>query len=248
LLFWRADPAEPGLERLFMVTADGAERLIISTLDGNSLRLSGERYYIVRPEDGLYTGRLDAPAAAVRLLPGERVQYATQGQGIIALVDGVAWTAIPGGVPIPLGVEGLTTLQALSVGATAWQAAGGVLWWLPGPEMAAPATALVRDAPRARRVVERGNAAVYPLGAEGYFRAPIPPGERTVFADAVTELTSISPALALGYTPEGWLYGIDPAAGTTTGWAPVVTRLVVSGNRQWALYVSDRGTYLVPLE
>lgn len=248
LLFWREAVDEPGLERLFLLSPAGVERPIIDVVDGNSLRLAGERYYIARPDDGLYTGRFDAPGAPVRLLVGDRVQYATQGPGVIALVDGAAWTAIPDGPAQPLNVAGLSSLQALNVGATAWQADGGSLWWLPGPDMAAPAAALVDGAPRARRVVERGNAAIYPLGAEGYLRVPIPPGAPTPFDEVTTELTSVSADLALAWSPEDWLYGVAPATGTTTGWAPTVTRLVLAGNRRLVAYVCDRGTYLVELE
>ena len=244
VLFWRADVDEPGLEHLFMLDADG-ERSVIAGVDANSLRIVGERYYIVRPDDGLWTG--DLAGAPSRLIAGGRVEFATQGAGVIALVDGIAHTAIPGGPAMNLGVEGLSTLQALNLGATAWQADGGRLWWVPGPDQAAPATPLVEGAPRARLTVERGNAAVYVLGAEGYFRAPIPPGPATLFAEPLSEITSISEGLALGYTSGAWLYGVEPATGTVTGWAPIVDRIVVSGSRRLVTYVSDRGTFLVDL-
>lgn len=244
MLFWRADVDEPGLEHLFVLDADG-ERSLIDGVDGNSLRVVGDRYYIVRPDDGLYTADLDGEPA--RLIAGDRVQFTTQGPGLIALVDGAAYTAVPDGQVVDLEIAGLTSLQGLNVGATAWQADGGRLWWIPGPAQAAPPAPLVEGAARARRIVERGNAAVYPLGADGYFRAPIPPAAPTRFAAQVSELTSLSADLAVGYSPDAWLYGIDPRSGDVTGWAPVVSRVVVSGSRRLVAYVSDRGTFLVDL-
>lgn len=246
LLFWRADPAEPGLQRLFLL-ADGGERQIIDAVDSATFRLSGDRYYVVRPEDGLWNGTL--AGAPARLLAGERFVFTTQGPGVIALVDGAAWWAIPGGARVDLGVDGLTTLQGLAVGATAWQAASGTLWWIAGPDQAAPAMPIVRDAPRARRTVEPGNAAVFALGPDGYLRAPIPPGmPQTMFAEVVTELSVLSAQQVLGWQPDDWLYAIDPQTGAATGWAASVSRIVSSSDRRFVAYVSDRGTFLVDRE
>lgn len=244
LVFWRDDPAEPGLQELHLLADDGPRR-IIGAVDGNSLRLAGARYYLLRPEDGLWTGTLVGEAPA-RLLAGDRIQFATQGQGVIALVDGSAWWAIPGGQRLDAEVDGLSTLQGLAVGATAWQAATRTLWWIPGPDQAAPPAPLVADAPRARRTAEPGNAAVFALGPDGYLRAPIPPGmAQTIFAVIATELAVLSARQVLGWQADGWLYAIDPADGSAIGWAGVVSRVVTSNDRRFVAYVSDRGTFLV---
>lgn len=248
LLFWRDDPAEPGLERLVLLD-EGGERALIGAVDSATFSLAGDRYYVTRPEDGLWTGTL--AGAPARLIPGERIQFTLQGPGVIALVDGEAWWAIPGGLALNTALGGLTTLQGLSVGATAWQAGqpeGGTLWWLPGPDQAAPPMPIVRGAPRARRTVEPGNAAVFALGADGYLRAPIPPGmPQTAFAEVVTEIVVISAQALLGWQPDGWLHAIDPRAGEATGWAASVSRVELSSDRRFVAYVSDRGTFLVPL-
>ena len=181
------------------------------------------------------------------MLPGDVVRFVVDGDGAVALADGIAYDVPTVGPARPLGVEGLSQLTAVRTGATAWQAATRTLWYLAGPSRALEPTPLVAGAPRAGRVEEPGSRALYVLGSEGYFRAPIPPGPpQTAFAVDVDSLAPIDAGHLLGWRDHDALFQIDPTTGEAFGWAADVRRVVVGGPTQ-AVYVSDRGTYLAPV-
>lgn len=242
LIFFRADEAGPGLTQIFVLEG-GRELRLVEAAEGNSLVTQADRWYATRPDDGLWTG--DWAGGRERLLPGGVVRFVLEGRGVLALVDGAAWQAVPGGAATPLGVEGLSQLASVSTGATAWQPANRTLWYLPGPERALDPAPLVRGVARGERLGEPGGRALYVLGPQGFFRAPIPPGPATTPFDVeVTTLVPVDEARLLGWVSGETLHQIDPRTGEAFGWAEGVSRVVTDFTRQRAVYVSDRGTYL----
>ena len=246
LVFFRADDAGPGLRQIHLLDGAGA-RLLLDAAEGDSLAVVGDRWYATRPDDGLWTGTL-AGEPGVRVLPGNVVRFLPEGPGVVALADGAAWRLVPGRAAEPLQVDGLAQLSPVPTGATAWQAATRSLWYLPGPERALPPSALVEGAPRANRVLEPGGRALYVLGAQGFFRAPLPPGApTTAFEVETTTLAPIDATRLLGWQEGQALHQIDPRTGAAFGWAASVTRVVPHPAGTFAVYVSDRGTYLAPI-
>ncbi|MEZ4471838.1 MAG: hypothetical protein R3F60_13815 [bacterium] len=241
LLFFRADPAGPALRQVWVLD-DAGERLLADEADGDSFASAGELFYVARPDQGLWRGRL--AGGGEEILAGDVIRLVLDGPGGVAVADGAAYHVTAEGAATPLGVEGLSQLTYVSTGATAWQAATRTLWYLPGPGRDLRPAALVVDAPRASRVGEPGGRALYVLGSQGFFRAPVPPGPPpTPFDVDVDSLAPVNAGQLLGWRDRQALSQIDPTTGAAFGWAADVRRVVVGGPTQ-AAYVSDRGTYL----
>lgn len=246
-------------DRVVFMRADGAEVSVhvagpdgeIELIDGaarSSGTLIGETLYVERPGRGLWAGELsgegwgpvlDAPIDALM----------SSGGGVLALIDGVAWRYRPDIGAERLGGAGLSQLGFAPLGATAWQADEGAVWFLPAPGVEGEPTPLVEGAPRLGRVNAPGGQTIYLLGAEGWRSVPLPPGDGVtpIFERAVDVLYPLDEAALLATDADDALWAIDPATGEAVGWARAVSRVERSPRRGYVAYVCDRGTFLVPL-
>lgn len=243
---------------LFSRTAGGGTAFWLWTPDGNRLvvdgarpnpaLLVGETLYVDRPGLGLWAGELNGPDGD-EVLPAPIDAVTSSGGGVIALIDGVAWRYRPDTGAERLGGEGLGLMSFAPLGATAWQADAGALWFLPGPGVEGAAARLTVGAPRAGRLNAPGGAALYVLGPDGWFRAALPPGDEAdvAFDRPFDDLYPLGPDGLLGRDPDGALWAIDPRTGLTTGWAANVEEVERGPRNGVVAYVCDRGTFLVPV-
>lgn len=226
-------------------TADGTLDLV----DGarpSPAQVIGERLYVHRSGDGLWGGNLDGTDGAHLLADPIDVFMSSNG-GLIALTDGRPWLYHPDTGGALLDVAGLSQLSFAPLGATAWRAEAGELWFVPGPGVPGEAAVIAR-ADRPGRINAPGGGAIYALDGELWSRVALPPGDGVParFDRVLDDLTTVGPDGVLGIDPDGALWSVDPFSGLTTGWAAHVTEVQRSGRNGWIAYVCDRGTFLVP--
>lgn len=244
VVFMRADGAEVSVH----VAGPDGEIELIDGAARSAGTLIGETLYVERPGRGLWAGELSGEGWA-QVLDAPIDALMSSGGGVIALIDGVGWRYRPDLGAERLGGDGLTQLGFAPLGATAWQADEGAVWFLPAPGVDGEPGPLVQGAPRLGRVNAPGGQTVYLLGAEGWRSVPLPPGDGVTpsFERAVEVLYPLDEAALLATDADDALWAIDPATGEATGWARAVTRVERAPRRGYVAYVCDRGTFLVPL-
>lgn len=246
VMFARAS-AEAGRVDFHVWTPEGEIDVIDAVRPSPALVL-GEILYVQRPGAGLWRAPLDG--IGPRAVLDEPIDAVTSSRGgVLALRGGVAWRYDDANGVEQLGGEGLTSMQFAPLGATAWQAERGALWFIPGPGLPGPAAELVVGAPAIGRINAPGGSAIYALGPDGWLTIPIPPdGLPPVAFDRPFEsLTSLGDRGLLGIDPDTSLWRIDPNTGISVGWARNVTRIDRSSRNGMVGYVCDRGTFLVPV-
>ncbi len=222
---------------------------VLDLVDGarpSPAQVIGERLYVHRPGAGLWGGALDG-ADGAHVLPDPIDAFMSSNGGILALIDGVPWQYHPDTGDAALPADGLAQMSFAPLGATAWRAESGELWFLPGPGVPADAAVIAR-AERPGRINAPGGNAIYALDGELWTRVPLPPGDGVAprFDRPLDRLTTVGPEGLLGVDPDGGLWQVDPFTGLTTGWAAMVTDVGRSNRNGWITYVCDRGTFLVP--
>ena len=248
VMFWRA---EEGATQSAFVWEEGSERLLVEGAVGHSMRVSGEGFYVIRPDRGLYRGRLDGSEAG-EVLMGHIDGFTGSGDGVVALVDGAPWRYAEEVGAERLGEPELTDLSSVQYapfGATAWAEATRTLWWLPGPGQDHEPTALVRGADRPGRMTASGGNGIYVLGPDGYRSVLLPPreGGEVMFDAPILSIVVVDAERLLGLDRENGLWQVNPQTGRAFAWASHVVLLERSIQRNFAAYVCDRGVFLAPI-
>jgi hypothetical protein len=245
--FWRGAPEAAELF-LYDAAAD-RETLRATGVDARTFYPTGDGFFVVAPGSGLLHGLRAGDAPAALAVRGATIQFAVTGPGALVLADGLALTFVPGSAPVRRGGEGLTRLEIAPTGATAWQAAGGRLWYVPGPGRPGDATPITAGGAGPERVTEPAREAIYVRDVGPWRRLSLPPGAapEVVFGAEATALLPLDATRVLGADATGTLRLFDPDTGAATGWARHVEQIERGPLRRFAAYTCDRGVFVVPL-